>query len=194
MLLPTAASQWKETGSCQHDLRPCKWTCWCCLHHASCTCAQSATLSAPLSSFWRAGTCSWGSQPVRSAGLRWWFACASSWSSQLPPVWPKESAGTWHSCSVCCNEAGTVLHPARRRLRTCTLRMRSCIIPSLSSSLLLSVESCSLPTRLILPRFCRRPFLLQKRSAKLLHRLHKDGGDLWVTSEGQVWPGNIICT
>jgi hypothetical protein len=45
-------------------------------------------------------------------------------------------------------------------IASCVLRTRSWTMPSLSSSRLFSVESCSRPIRLILPRFCGRPFFL----------------------------------
>ena len=46
-------------------------------------------------------------------------------------------------------------------LPTCTRNILSCIIPSLSSSLLFSVDSCSRPIKLILPRFWTLPVLLK---------------------------------
>lgn len=51
---------------------------------------------------------------------------------------------------------------------TWTRRIRNCIIPSLSSSLLFSVESCKRPTRLILPLFWTLPFLLKKKTGHLI--------------------------
>ena len=44
---------------------------------------------------------------------------------------------------------------------TCTLSILSCIIPSLSSSRLLSVASCNFPIILSFPLFWSLPFLLQ---------------------------------
>ena len=55
--------------------------------------------------------------------------------------------------------------------QTWTRKILSCIIPSLSSSLLFSVESCNRPIRLILPRFWTLPFLLkneQNNDTKLI--------------------------
>lgn len=44
---------------------------------------------------------------------------------------------------------------------TWTLKILSCTMLSLSSSLLLSVDNCKRPTKLILPRFCNFPFFLE---------------------------------
>jgi len=47
-------------------------------------------------------------------------------------------------------------------MASCTRRIRSWTIPTLSSSRDLSVDNCSLPIKLIFPRFWIRPFFLDK--------------------------------
>jgi len=63
---------------------------------------------------------------------------------------------------------------------TWTLSILSWTILSLSSSLLLSVDNCNLPTRFTFPRFCSFPFLLWKQTCKLNYRTHNFSFKSWV--------------
>lgn len=54
---------------------------------------------------------------------------------------------------------------------TWTRKIRSCMIPSLSSSLLFSVDSCRRPIKFSFPRFCTLPFLLKIKRDIILHAI-----------------------